>query len=117
MREACDPGLSERITDKLPDSKEVQYQLAFQLANEMKLEAAIELLEKLGDYKNSRGLLNEIKMVKGVEDDINASLSEQAKRMDAEEAYFKEKRRIALMVAGIVVVIIALVIAIAFMTD
>lgn len=85
MEETCGLELSERITDRLPDSREIQYQLAFQLVDEMKLEAAIALLEKLGDYKNSRDLMNEIKMVKGVEDDINASLLKQAKRMDSEK--------------------------------
>ena len=117
MREDRDSGLSERITDKLPDSREVQYQLAFQLANEMKLEAAIELLEKLGDYKNSRDLLNEVKMVKSVEDDINAKLFEQAEWMDSEKAKAKEKRRTALLLGAVAVVIIALAVAIVFMAS
>ena len=115
MREDRDSGLSERITDKLPDSREVQYQLAFQLANEMKLEAAIELFEKLGDYKNSRDFLNEVKMVKSVEDDINAKLFEQAEWMDSEKAKAKEKRRTALLLGAVAVVIIALAVAIVFM--
>ena len=115
MREDRDSGLSERITDKLPDSREVLYQLAFQLANEMKLEAAIELFEKLGDYKNSRDFLNEVKMVKGVENDINARLFEQAEWMDSEKARAKEKRRTALLLGAVAVVIIALAVAIVFM--
>ena len=115
MREDRDSALSERITDKLPDSREVQYQLAFQLANEMKLEAAIELFEKLGDYKNSRDFLNEVKMVKGVENDINAKLFEQAEWMGSEKARAKEKRRTALLLGAVAVVIIALAVAIVFM--
>ena len=115
MRGTHDSGLSERITDKLPDSREVQYQLAFQLANEMKLDAAIKLLEELGDYKNSRDLLNEIKMVKGVENHVNATLVDQAKWMDAEKAKAKEKRRTTMLLAGVAVVIITLAVVIVFM--
>lgn len=115
MRETCGSGLSERITDRPPDSREVQYQLAFQLADEMKLDAAIKTLEKLGDYKNSRDLLNEVKMVKGAEDDINAGLLEQAKLMESERAKAKDQRCIILLLAGVAVVIIILAIASAFM--
>ena len=75
--------MNEPATDRiapLKDPREMKYRLAVRLADNMQLGEAIRILEALGDYSDSRTLLEEYRTLKACSDEAEARL--RAERSD-----------------------------------
>ena len=94
----------------LKDPREMKYRLAVRLADNMQLGEAIRILEALGDYSDSRTLIEEYRSLKAYSDDAEEKLRDErsshaqaSARKDAER-----RRRLRMVWAALAVATVAL---------
>ena len=111
-----DPTISEGAMGKAlsaSDPREMKYDLASRLYDNMRLGEAIRILEGLGNYKNSAAMLEEIRAIKAYTDDVDAKLKAEDRRKGAEraerEAALARRRRILTVGAALAAVIIGFI--------
>lgn len=97
-------------TAPLQDRREDRYQLAVRLADNMRLGEAVRLLESLGDYRDSRALLEEVRALKAYSDGVEAELKAERSRKEQARAQRSAKERRARIIAWVVVAALALLI-------
>lgn len=97
----------------LPDPREAKYQLAERLVDNIRYGEALRILETLGDYRDSRALLEQVKALKAYQDveesRLKAERRQQAAAREAQEAKDKKRRR-ALYIAAAVICLVLLVV-------
>ena len=86
----------------VPDPREAKYQLAERLVDNIRYGEALRILETLGDYGNSRALLEQVRALKAYQDDEEQRLRAERRKQAAERAEREareQKRRRAFYIA------------------
>lgn len=95
------------------DPREAKYQLAERLVDNIRYGEAIRILESLGDYGNSRTLLEQVRVYQSYQDEAEAKLKAE-RRHQAEERALKEareqKRRRAFYIACALAAVVAILV-------
>lgn len=89
----------------MPDPREAKYQLAERLVDNIRFGEAIRILEALGDYGNSRALLEQVRALKAYQDDeesrLKAERRQQAAAREMKEQRDRRRRRAFYIAVGI----------------
>ena len=104
--DAADPPTPE------PDPREAKYQLAGRLMDNIRYGEALRILETLGDYRNTRALLSEVRELQAYQEKEEKKLSEERRRViQAREEREAKERRIkrAVYIAAAVICAVLLI--------
>ena len=91
------------------DPREMRYQLAIRLADNMRLGEALRILEVLGEYRDRPALLEEVRTLKSHSDAAEARLKEERRHKEQERARKEARERTGRLVVWAVVAVIAVV--------
>ena len=98
-----------------PDPREAKYQLAERLVDNICFGEAIRILESLGDYGNSRALLEQVRTYQAYQEEAEAKLQaerrQQAHDRAMKEAEANRRRRVYCVLAATVCLIFFLILA------